>query len=190
MRLITIIGTFVFLLAATNPAGILGLLFLQELSIPIACCFWYVFPTIVLGDYLIRLAALGLERVEGESRCAFDRHWLAVPVCGLLWLSVFVTAWPIKLRFAGSQVAFDLEAKRLLAGASKPAGGVYLDRVDINRWIGTYYVEMARVDASNSQVEFILDGNSIIWWGFYYDPAGMAGGIEVSKSWTSYVYVK
>lgn len=87
------------------------------------------------------------------------------------------------------------EAKRILSATSQPANpqDFEIEHVAIDRWIGLYRVSHARIDTQDRTVEFILDGNGFIWWGFVYDPnhrRTAPDGMALASCWFGYVFAK
>lgn len=197
--------TLLYVAAATNPAGLLGFIFLQEASIVLVFLFYYVIPLVLVGEFSIGLVALTIRSFRGRDEAEIDGkghgasnnswRWAVLPACLLLAISVYITQWPLKARFLLSHAAMEREAKAILSVTSKPADPTdfQIERIPIDRWIGLYRVGVAKIDTQDRTVEFILDGNAFVWWGFMYDPDHVRtapDGMNVAPCWFGYVDAK
>lgn len=156
---------------------------------------------LVTIDYVVRVCFYFTQRQHhdndrektGGVPARSAARFVAFPICAMFLYSIVWTAWPLRLRFEWIREELDQIAKEILS--QPPAtmdDRMYYDPRPLNRWVGTFYFRDALVQWQTPAVEFPTGGNSIVWWGYYFDAAGtnMIGGTSLGNAWYAYVYAK
>lgn len=108
-------------------------------------------------------------------------RWAALPVALVVSLSTLPYNWPLMLRFSLSRAALEAEAQRLAVQSSGST-------IPVERFLGLYYVDYARVDAGDGSV-YLCTGKSMTDdIGFLYDPNGRSQARETGlpRPWYAY----
>jgi hypothetical protein len=101
-------------------------------------------------------------RREARSQCSRFWAWPLVVALGVLPLTMFLTAWPLRLAFLASVSAFDGLADRVAAGQG----------VTSAEWAGLFRVVGSDVEPSNGNVGLII----------VPDPTGRSGFVRAGAS--------
>jgi hypothetical protein len=197
------VATVIYLLGATNPVGVFGLMATGEPFLPgvFALIVCVIVPIVIGFDFALR-ATSSLANIvfppdesmqPGKGR-GISVRWFVAPACAVIAASALLTEWPLAARFGASRAEFERTATKVLAAASKPVDPLsyFGEHVPADRWVGWYYVQLIRVDSVRGTVEFIIDGSSMAWWGFYFDPTGRTGFASkpIIPAWYPYFYAK
>lgn len=178
-------------LVETIVASVFGISILVEASDPSGSSYSFV-PFMLSMLCMLFIGPLWLLRAItcffypaqlDQTRTHRSRsRWLPLPIAIMFLISVMVTDWPLRLRFAASKGAFDDAAKKALAGQfTAPCR------------VGLYQIEEVEVRASNSGARMVFFTTG---WGFL-DPAGFMfveggasqlGRINLTSEWTTFEY--
>lgn len=156
------------------------------LSFPIGCFVGFIGPFFVVGvviDYLVRLVAIKVDRARSTQDRGLrsrrrNRRFVITPSCIVLIISMFATAWPMRIRFGFSRTAFERVARQCLATGKSITG---------DQWIGLYYIE--NVQFRDGEVHFQTGPGLIDPVGFVFnvDPTAVNNYIQrIAPHWYTY----
>lgn len=190
MCVLAIAATALHLAGSFEPGGLLSLLSRFAIFAVIIACFSNWVLALVVVDYSIRLVAKLVAPRDAPAPPVSRRAWLVLPVCVLLWGIEAFTHWPLRLRFVLAQSEFEREAHGLLR--KTPVGGGDIQRVELNRRVGSFHVQFAYVDLVRGTVDFRI-ANWIVIAGLQYDPSESRdywqSTCQLDDDWHAYSYL-
>jgi hypothetical protein len=153
----------------------------------VLACVAVPFAAVLLVDYLVRVLAVLLVRLQGGgrrtpaygSRVRRLGSWLATPLCFAILSSMPTTSWPFKARFAISRAALENTASEMKAADLHAAGARRIGLFRVRRIVeiepGLLFFEL---DDVAERAGFVLRSEGPPAHGRYYRDLGHAWYLE------------
>lgn len=155
-------------------------------TVPIGCYVIFLGPFFVVAvviDYFIRLNAINADRARAKQDRGLrsrrrNRRFVVAPLCIVMIISMFATAWPLRARFYFSHVAFERVAQQCIASDKSISRG---------QWIGLFHIR--NVEIVDGEVYFETGSGTWDPVGFVFDtkPPGIRSYFrEIVPNWYTY----